>query len=219
MCSVWSDPRFLVSVASAVITLGAVLAALFLRELRACLRPPRLEMALAHENGLAVTALLISEAPRKEKTRYYHLRICNPRRKADAVNGVSVTLLRVERKGKDGDYHEAWSGDIPIAWRHERPDSVPERRIVGTWGDIDLCSVVKDKWLQLHVKVCPIDLTIIYRVGDEMPVDIALTVQARGNEVDSEIQRWRAFWDGEWADGDHEMRKHFWSLSCHYRLK
>jgi hypothetical protein len=45
-------------------------------------------------------------------------------------------------------------------------------------------------------------------VGEEMPVDLAVTVQARGNEVDSEVQRWRIFWDGGWEDGDLEMRKH-----------
>jgi hypothetical protein len=44
--------------------------------------------------------------------------------------------------------------------------------------------------------------------SEDMPVDIVVTVQAKGNEVDSETQRWRVFWDGDWEDGDLEMRKH-----------
>lgn len=58
------------------------------------------------------------------------------------------------------------------------------------------------------MKVFPFDLQWRYRVPEDMPVDLAVTVQARGNEADSEVRRWRVFWDGEWEDGDLEMRKH-----------
>jgi hypothetical protein len=212
MYCIWADPRFWVSVASALFTLGAVLVALFLRELRAKFRPPILKIDLARPNGLSVSVDLypphqaIPVNPRREKSRYYHVRVSNPRRKADVVNGVTVTLLRVERRGADGVYHETWSGDIPVVWRNETKDT--ERRIVGTWADADLCSVVKDKWLELHVRIVPNDLETRYAAG-EAPIDLAVTVQARGNEVDSDAKRWRIVWDGKWEDGELEMRKHF----------
>jgi hypothetical protein len=190
----------------------AALVALFLRELRAWFRSPKLAMSLARVNGLAVTTHLYPPGQaipvnyRPEKSRYYHLKVSNPRRKADSVHNVVVTLQRLERRGQDGAYHEEWSGDIPIFWRNELPDG--ERKIVGTWAECDLCSVVKGKWLELHVKVQPNDLKVRHLVGQDMPVDIVLTVQARGNEVDSEVQCWRVFWDGQWEDGGVEMRKH-----------
>jgi len=77
-----------------------------------------------------------------------------------------------------------------------------------------LCHVLRGKWLKLAIeKVIPNDLVVCYRAEGEnavtLPIDIAVTVQARGNEVDSEVQRWRIYWDGGWEDGDVEMRKHF----------
>lgn len=138
MSCVLRDPRFWVSVASAVITLLAVLVALFGRDLRAWLKPPKLRIDLARENGLSVSVLLTPPPtdtvtqPRMAQGRGYHLRISNPRRTVDKVEGVSVTLLRVEKKGRDGEYHETWSGDMPLKWRNEPDTTPPERKIVGT---------------------------------------------------------------------------------------
>jgi hypothetical protein len=208
----FTDPMFWATLSAAIATLIAALVALFLRELRAWFRPPKLKMSLSRENGLAVTAHLyppgqaLPVSYRAEKSRYYHLKVSNPRREVDSVNGVAVTLQRLERRGQDGDYYEEWSGDIPIIWRNELPGG--ERKVIGTWAECDLCSVVKDKWLELHVKLQPNDLKVRYLVGQDMPVDFVLTVQARGNEVDSEVQRWRIVWDGRWEDGGVEMRKH-----------
>ncbi|WP_116809998.1 hypothetical protein [Steroidobacter cummioxidans] len=213
--AVWSDPRVWISIVAATGTMGAVIVALFLRELRAIIRPPKLHVELARENGLPITAHLIPPgqvvpaelAP--EKSRYYHLKVSNPRRKADAVNGVSVTLLHVERRGQDGQYHSTWKGDVPMVWRNELPDSNGEKKIVGTWAESDLCSVARDKSLTLHVKIRPNDLQWRYAVDETMPVDLIVTVQARGNEADSDERKLRVFWDGHWEDGDLEMRRHF----------
>jgi len=208
----WYDPRFWVSVVAAVGTLTAVIVALFMRELRAKFRPPKLVVELSRENGLAVTAHLFPPGQaipveyKPEKSRYYHLKVSNPRRKADAVQNVTVTLLGVERKQTDGQYHPMWTGDIPMAWRNDMTGV--EKKVVGTWAESDLCSVVRDKFLDLHVKVMPNHLKWRYEVGEDTPVDIIVTVQARGNEVDSEVSRWRIFWDGQWEDGDVEMRRH-----------
>jgi len=62
--------------------------------------------------------------------------------------------------------------------------------------------------LELHVRILPNDLKARY-LAIEAPIDLIVTVQARGNEVDSCCKRWRIFWDGQWEDGELEMRKHF----------
>jgi hypothetical protein len=214
----WDDPMLWATLSAAVATLVAATVALFLRELRAWLRPPKLDVNLSRENGLAVTSHIYPPGQalplnyRTEKSRYYHLRVSNPRRKADSVNNVVMTLLRLERKGGDGQHHEQWTGDVPFQWRNEIPGE--SRRVVGTRAEADLCHVLRGKWPMLAIeKIIPNDLVVCYRIEGEhaitLPIDLAVTVQARGNEVDSEVQRWRIYWDGQWEDGDIEMRKHF----------
>lgn len=209
----WNNTSSWAPFVAAAATLTASVVALFLRELRSWLRPLKLDMQLSREHGLAVTTRIyppgqaIPANSRTEKSRYYHLRVSNPRRKADAVNGVVVVLQHVESKGRDGKYHEIWNGDIPLHWRNELPDDA--KKIVGTPAEADLCSVVRDKWLALPLKFEPIDLPSRFPVDGELPVDIVVTIQAKGNEVDSEVKRWRIFWDGKWVDGDREMTRHF----------
>ena len=198
-----ADPQFLTEVAIAVGTLLAVVVALFLRELRGWLRPPVLELALSKERG-HVTGTFSPD-----DSRYYHLKVSNPRRKFDSVHGVRVTLLRLERKGPDGEYHETWSGSVPLQWRFENPETPPEVRTIGTWDEIDLCSVIRGHWMSLHPTIHPKNLTETYAANRDPPFDLALTVQARGEEVDSKVCRWRVFWDGKWKDGDAEMLGHF----------
>jgi hypothetical protein len=165
------------TLSAAIATSFAAFVALFLRELRASLRPPKLEMQLSRENGLSVTSHLYSPGQvrlldyREERSRYYHLKVSNRRRKANAVHAPGG-----------------------------------ETKVVGTLAEADLCSVVRDKWLALHVKLVPNDLKVRYELGEDMPVDIIVTVQARGNEVDSEERRWRIYWDGQWEYGDVEMQ-------------
>jgi len=212
------DPRFWVEVFLAIATFAAVLVALFHKELRARWRPPILEVVLSNEFGHLAESHVFPQPQalpvnyRVEKSRYYHLKVSNPRRKADAVNNVFVALLRLERKGGDGEYHEEWSGDVPFQWRNEAFGE--GRRVVGTWSEADLCHVLRGKWLKLAIeKIIPHNLEVECRIEGEkattLPIDLAVTVQARGNEVDSDVQRWRIYWDGKWEDGEVEMRKHF----------
>ena len=100
------------------------------------------------------------------------------------------------------DFVTIWTGDIPLGWRHQQVLSGP--RTVGPTGHVDLCSVVKSKWLQLHPLVAPFNLEVIRRDS----ADLLLRVQARSNEVDSEVVPVRVSWDGQWEDGATEMQRH-----------
>jgi hypothetical protein len=55
-------------------------------------------------------------------------------------------LLRVEEPAANGEFQIVWTGAIPLAWRHQQ--LYPVARAIGAPCDVDLCSIVKDKWLE-----------------------------------------------------------------------
>jgi hypothetical protein len=197
------------------VTFLAVVVALFMKELRAWWRPPKLRLTLLNEHGEAVTTTLSTfsnneeVSRRSEQSRWFHLKVSNPRRKADAVNGVTVRMLRLAVKGADGRYHPKWRGSVPVVWQFEGDSDTSRPRVVGTDSIADLCSVVKDKWLDFHLRFSPNDFPTHFK-ADEAPVDVRVTVQACGDEVDSDEITFHVFWDGKWESGELEMRKHFY---------
>jgi hypothetical protein len=117
-----------------------------------------------------------------------------------------VFLLRIEEEGPDGKLQPTWSGDVPIRWRHQ--EIFPLERTVGAPADCDLCSVVKyeiDRRLYIHPLIVPLNLRV-ERTGRQK---FEMIVQARANEGVSPITRVQISWDGDWADGEVEMGKHF----------
>jgi hypothetical protein len=213
---VWSDPKLWVSIASTVITLCAILVALFNKELRAYWRAPKLEIALAHAKGVLQTdSRIVAPAALNADTeiefwgvRFYPLRVSNPRRRTDAVSGVAVSIQHIEERGADGGYHTKWTGDAPLRWRNRTDQRKPEFRVVGTAADADFCSVTEKGVLWFYFPKSESDAPRFF-LRDGAPFDFRVTVQARGNEVDSEPQKYRVFWDGNWNAGETEMLKHF----------
>ena len=168
--------------------------------------PPKLSLTLANSDGEKTRVRLIwaeknETKERWENARYYHLRVANGRRWSPE-NQLQVVLLRVEEPGPDGEFVVSWTGDIPMGWRHQQ--LFPAFRTIGPESDIDLCSIVKDKWLQLHPLVVPLNLETVRR----QPTNLLLSLQARSNECDSNVLRVRVSWDGQWHDGAQEMRRH-----------
>lgn len=195
-----------VQVAVAVATFAAVLVALFGQAFRAKFFPPKLTVRLADPQGEKTKVRLTwvengAQKERSEDARYYHLAVRNDRRWSPA-NQVQVVLLSVEEPGADGRFVAIWTGDIPLGWRHQQVLS--GARTVGPTGHVDLCSVVKTKWLQLHPLVAPFNLEVIRRNS----ANLILRVQARSNEADSEVLSVRVSWDGQWHDGATEMQRH-----------
>lgn len=201
----WAD--WWVQFAVAVGTIGAVVVALFGQAFRGKFFPPLLSLSLADPRGeLTEVRLAWTDGgqthERSEAARYYHLRVSNARRWSPAQQ-VQVVLLRVEEAGADGEWVSVWSGDIPLGWRHQ--EVLPSvLRTIGPEAWVDLCSVVKDKFLQIHPLIKPNNLETVRRV----PTSFIVTVQARGNEADSEPLRLQISWDGNWHDGAQEMQRH-----------
>ncbi len=196
-----------VNLGVAVATFSAVLVALFGEWIRAHLFSPKLELKLRNTIGekTPVTLQWTDEngVPHQDQRdgRYYHVKVINSKRWPRATQ-VQVYLLRVEEPGPDGDLKLAWSGEVPIRWRHQ--EIHPLARTIGPPADCDLCNVVKDKWVELSPLIMPNNLTARKREAATMVVSL----QARANEGESEITRFQISWDGKWEDGDAEMTRH-----------
>jgi hypothetical protein len=154
---------------------AAVIVALFGRQIRAWLTPPRLDLRVENEAGV-----------RAGDTSWYHLRVSNPRRWSP-VTAVRVFLLKIEMDGLAA----PWVDEVPLRWRFEKPGG--EYLDVGFARDCDLCAV-DDCKLTLQPAIewgLPDDLESFHR-----PVRMTLTLQARGLEADSAELRLLLDWDG-----------------------
>ena len=195
-----------VQLAVAIGTVGAVLVALFGQGFRAKFFPPRLSVTLPDQDGDKAKVRLTgtednAEKERLEDARYYRLRVSNSRRWSPA-NQVQVVLIRVEEPTPDDDFAVSWAGNLPLSWTHQQ--LFPPLRTIGPSSEIDLCSVVKGKGLQLHPLIVPFDLKVTRRNAARL----ILWVQAKSSETDSPVLRVEVSWDGQWHDGVQEMKRH-----------
>lgn len=190
---------WVLTVAVAVGTVGAVMVALFGDAFRGKFFPPLLRIDLANAQGEATQASAGGGTP--EPARYYHVRVWNERRWSPASE-VKVVLLQVEEPGPNGNLYVAWTGDIPLGWRHQV--LFPIERTIGGETFVDLCSVTQGGRLRLHPLIVPFNLTVERLAA----CSFVVTVQARGSEVDSTPLRVRVSWDGTWEPGTVEMLHH-----------
>jgi len=137
-----------------------------------------------------------------EDVRFYHLRVSNSRRHLSPVKEVQVFLVRVEEPGPGGSLIVAWASEIPMTWRNQQVS--PLTRTIGHDYDCDLCSVGKDNWLSLSPLIFPITLKARRRELCTMIVSF----QAKSTQTDSPICRIEIAWDGDWEDGDSEIKRH-----------
>jgi hypothetical protein len=113
-----------------------------------------------------------------------------------------VALIRVEEPTADGALAVSWAGDVPLTWKHQQ--LYPVFRTIGPTSEVDLCSVVKEKWLQVHPLVVASSLESVRRGSAKL----VLSVQAQSNECESNVLRIAVTWDGKWHDGAEEMKRH-----------
>jgi hypothetical protein len=179
-------------IASAVGALAAVIVALFGPRLQRLLLPPRLEVRLDNALGAEAGEWVGDDSP-YISSRYYHLRVANPHRWSP-VTAVRVFLLRVELRRASGEYELEWEGEVPMQWRF--PDDVPPVIDIGFPRDCDLFSAASDGRLRFKPDIqwaLPGELQVA--TG---PVDMRLTLQARGLQADSRTIRLELKWDGAW---------------------
>jgi len=192
-----------IQLAIAIGTIGAVIVALFGGWLRSHLAPPRLVIRLKDERGnkTPVTVTDPKDGTQRETDgRWYHMEVANNSRWSPAKE-VQVFLLRVEEPDASGQDQITWLGDVPMRWRHQ--EIRPVALTIGPTTDCDLCSVVKDKWLQLEPLVVPHSLNARRRGECKFTV----TLQARSIEVDSNLLRVQIAWNGKWSEDSDEMAR------------
>ncbi len=210
-----SDLGLVVQAFIAIGTVGAVVVALFGQAFRSKFFPPKLSLNLVSEivettqvwltpPGVPKNALNVG---RGEYARFYHVKVANHRQWSVAKH-VQIVLLRVDEQASDGTHMMSWVGDLPLNWRHK--EAFPTSRSLGSEATADLCSVIKDKWLDIETAVKPNNLRWrhIAKVVEKNPIDLILTLQARSDEADSGILQVRLCWDGIWAQDDREMQRH-----------
>src|SRR5712672_2692017 len=107
----WTD--WAVKAAGTLLTLLAVVVALFGSRLRHWITPPQLSITLSSAEGM-VAWLLTEESP--INGIWYHVRVVNETRETP-VTGVHILLQLIE----DEKAPEAgWEGSAPLGWRHEK---------------------------------------------------------------------------------------------------
>ena len=186
-------------------TLLAVVVALFGDWLKNRWWRPTIKLELLSRLGTFAKAQLLAPdgSARPADARYYHLMVSNPGR-WPAATGVQVYLLRIEEPGAGGHLNVIWTGDVPLAWRHQAIH--PLARTIGADAHCDLLCVVENKWVEVLTILKTVDFPFTQKRNPFQGV--VLTVQARGAETDSKVMRIRISWDGRWNAGDVEMGRH-----------
>ena len=191
-------------------TIGAVVAALFGNWIRARFWPPELSINLQDSSDLRVPMILTSANGTQELTdsRWYHVRVENARRSSPAT-GVRVLILRLEEPDSAGFFQVKWAGEAPLNWSHQ--GFKPLTPTIGSPDEVDLCSVRRNPSnpggphvLELH----PLFRSFSLNTQWSSPCKLAVLVQARSVEVDSNTLRVEISWDGQWSDDATQMRHH-----------
>jgi hypothetical protein len=200
--------QWLATVFAALATFLACFIALFGQQIRDKYSPPLLSVELLSSDGEKTNATIQGPANQQQgrtllrvPARYYHLRARNTRRYVKATD-VQLMLLRVDEPGANGRFEPAWRGAVPLRWRHQ--DLYPTLRSIGAEVDADLFGILQDNGLELCLLASPSNLETLRRGA----CTLILHIEARSNEVTTPIMRIKITWDGQWADGSQEMRKH-----------
>jgi hypothetical protein len=191
--------NWVVNLAVALGTLGAVLAALFGDIFRSKFLPPLLRLRLLSSEGEKGP---IKTTESWDVARWYHVHVWNERRWSPAKE-VQIFLIRLEEQDPSGAFQTVWSGEVPMNWRHQEVS--PLTRTIGAEADCDLCRVEqKAKALTLLPLISPYNLNA-RRNGK---CSMIAWVQAKSNRADSPLLRIKISWDGDWDDGEKEMKRH-----------
>ena len=204
----WDAVNAIGTVVAAAATFLAVVVALFSERIKRWLHPPNLEINLKSDSGELTTVSIEGpnkESVRPEKARYYHLCIRNS---GSTAHNTALYLLSIQLEGAAGEWYEKWTGEVPLRWRHA--EIYPLWRDIGASAvDVDLCALVRKKWLQLTPVILPNGFP--NDTPDDppgrwrKPVRLIVTVQLKGTDAESAAITFLIDWKGDWAEGNVEI--------------
>jgi hypothetical protein len=191
---------------SAVATVAAVYVALFGGWIRHKLTPPKLRISLLSTEGKETDALMLnpnepSGPPVPTPSRWYHVRVTNDRKWAEATE-VQVWLVRIEELDAAGQFRATWAEEVPLKWRYMTVVNPAATRVVGHDQHADLIAFYKrgvttlHPFLQLQALLIPSRLNI-HRTGD---CRLRLVLAARGREAVSNELTVDVGWNGRWPE-------------------
>ena len=191
-----------INLAVALATFLAAMVALFGRQFWALVCPPLLRMKLLEEYGEKTIAVrrIKENLSMDDEVRFFHLKVWNERRRWASAHQAQVFLMALEQPGPNGEWQVTWTGNVPMRWRDQ--EITPFAQTIG--APID-CMVGK---LQRILELMPLITPNNLKVHWKGPCRFMARLQARSTEKDSEELYVQVSWDGEWEDGDIEMRKH-----------
>src|SRR5262245_32447925 len=99
-----------------------------------------------------------------------------------------------------------WQGEVPLVWSHQAFQ--PITQTFGPPYEADLCCVVKNANSPSgphEFKLSPLFRSFRRRADWNSACKIAVLVQARATEGDSNALRVEIAWDGQWSDDSVEM--------------
>jgi hypothetical protein len=183
----------------AIGTIGAVIVALFSGSLKTKFFPPILSLRLLSDIGEKVQF----GSRIGPEGRYYFLQLENKRRWSKAT-GAGLHMLRLERRGPDGEWVTEWAGDLPFRCRDQ--DYFPLQRDIGGPVDYEFLSIQNSTppELRLHPVFVPYNLS----AAKGQSWEFAASFQGKSSEVDSNVLRLQVSWDGRWESGEREMQTH-----------
>ena len=187
----------------ALATTLAVLVALFGGWLRAQLTPPKLRLSLQNACGVPTPCILTSPDgnQRQSEGRWYHVKVENDRRFSPATQ-TQVLMLEIQEPDAAGEMKSIWLGAMPLKWRSV--GYLPFGKTIGYWAECDLCSVVKEGWLEIH----PIIVEFPMKPQRTAKCRFIVVLQARSVEADSNVLRIEIAWDGQWSNDTDQMARH-----------
>jgi hypothetical protein len=135
-------------------------------------------------------------------TRYYHLKVVNKRRGAQAKN-VRVVLTRLLKSDQHGKFvDQTLSGPLQLTWQF--PHIHPQYPTIGPEDICDLGNLIKGRRFVLSPYVIPNNFMGYLDPNEKMRVEaIAVADNAESNPVCIEVS-----WDGLWSDDANQMEKH-----------
>jgi hypothetical protein len=116
---------------------------------------------------------------------------------------VSDDLAEVQAPDASGEFKPVWDGYAKLGWTHE---SNPEPKNIGYHAECDLCYILDDP---REMGLSPIIKGQITPSTFKGPLKLAVTLQARGIEAESNMLRLEISWNGEWSNDIAQMKRHF----------
>lgn len=161
---------------------------------------PELSLTLLDPQGELIN--MASEGGSATPTRYYHLRVTNKHRWAQATN-VRIVITALARPVADGTLaNQPLSGPLQLMWRFS--NFHPLFSIVGPDDICDLGFVARGGRFTLTPYVVPNNFRSVLEPNQRMQVEVrAIADNAESKPLCVDIS-----WDGTWADGALEMAKH-----------